>query len=387
MSIRLRSLGGDQLESLADAILNKELKTRRYGTSREMDYVFPDDTLTMGNVNESLTRLGARTPIDVQWDQNGNVKGFSGGSAIRNSSGGINLDQVPTPKGSDYTKYSPSVVDSTASELVKAQLYPELYGGATGQVGQARDMGLAHRYNDYDSYRSMNNQMEVEPEVLTYLMNGGLSKGKADKPLRETTFNKAGGIGSEARSQVLIPGTDKRFLDLPAKERGAYLRDRGNTFLGQWLGQRGGSMGTAESVIFPPGKASHMDHVQSLSSSIDTKGPGAWGYSDAPSNFSYLDADYNVNTKLNYDLQTTHQLGRIADTLRQKGYGDSIPANLTQKELGDPNRKRLSQNEAIGELISKTIPADSSVEDLAVAIQLLKQAEAEQMAWNGQLAI
>ena len=143
-------------------------------------------------------------------------------------------------------------------------------------------------------------------------------------------------------------------------------------------------MGTAQTQIFPPGTPSHMDHIQSLSSSIDVKGPEGWGYSDDPTNFSYLDQDYNVNTKLNYDLQTTHQLGRLADTLRQRGYGGSIPPNLTQKELGDPNRKRLSQNEAIGELIMKTIPPNAGAEDLAVALQLLRQAEAEQMRWNGR---
>jgi len=386
MSLRLRGIGGDQLESLADAILNKELSTRRYGRTREMDYVFPDDNLTMGNVDESLTRLGARNPIDVQWDQNGNVKGFSGGSVIRNDFGGINLDQVPTPQGRDYTKYSPSVVNSTESELVRAQLYPELYGGATGQIGLARDMGLAHRYNDYPSYHSMNDQMSVDPAVLDYLLRGGFTKGKADKPIRDTAFSKAGGAGTKAREQILVPGTDERVIDLRGQESSDYFDNRGRSFLNQWLGQRGGSMGTAESVIFPPGRPSHMDHVQSLSSSIDTVGPSGWGYSDSPSNFSYLDKDYNVNTKLNYDLQTVHQLGRIADILRQKGYGSKIPPNLTDTQLSDPNRKRLSQNEAIGELIMNTLPPTASVEDMRLALQLLQQAEAEQMMWSGRLA-
>ena len=185
---------------------------------------------------------------------------------------------------------------------------------------------------------------------------------------------------------VLIPGTDKIFSQLPKEEQAAYLKQRGDVFLNQWLQQKGGSMGTAQSQIFPPGTPSHMDHIQSLSSSVDVKGPEGWGFSDDPSNFSYLDQDYNVNTKLNYDLQTTHQLGRLADTLRQRGYGGSIPPNLTQKELGDPNRKRLSQNEAIGELIMKTIPPNAGAEDLAVALQLLRQAEAEQMRWSGRLA-
>ena len=144
-------------------------------------------------------------------------------------------------------------------------------------------------------------------------------------------------------------------------------------------------MGTAQTQIFPPGRPSHMDHIQSLSSSVDVKGPQGWGYSDDPTNFSYLDQDYNVNTKLNYDLQTVHQLGRLADTLRQKGYGKNLPPNLTDKELSDPNRKRLSQNEAIGELVMKTLGVES-VPNMKLALELLRQAEAEQMAWSGRLA-
>jgi hypothetical protein len=129
-----------------------------------------------------------------------------------------------------------------------------------------------------------------------------------------------------------------------------------------------------------------MDHIQSLSSSIDAKGPAGWGYSDDPTNFSYLDADYNVNTKLNYDLQTVHQLGRLADTMRQDGYGARLPKNLTDKELGDPDRKRLSQNEAIGELVMKTIPPTADTRELEYALGMLRQAEREQMQWTGGLA-
>jgi hypothetical protein len=129
-----------------------------------------------------------------------------------------------------------------------------------------------------------------------------------------------------------------------------------------------------------------MDHIQSLSSSIDAKGPAGWGYSDDPTNFSYLDADYNVNTKLNYDLQTVHQLGRLADTMRQDGYGARLPKNLTDQELGDPDRKRLSQNEAIGELVMKTIPPTADTKELEYALGMLRQAEREQMQWSGGLA-
>ena len=146
-------------------------------------------------------------------------------------------------------------------------------------------------------------------------------------------------------------------------------------------------MGTAQTQIFPPGNPSHMDHIQSLSSSIDVAGPEkGWGYSDDPTNFSYLDEDYNVNTKLNYDLQTVHQLGRLADQMRQAGYGENIPPNLTAKQLSDPNRQRLTQKEAINDLIIRTVQPDTP-EKLDYALRLLRQAEAEQMSWSGSKAV
>ena len=349
-----------------------------------MEYVFPDDRLTVDNVDEAITRLGARTPATLEYNDAGDIASITGGEAIRNKKGGINIDKVPTPRGADYVKYSPSVVDSSKNVLVEAQLYPERFPDATGAVGAARDMGLAHRYNDYDAYRAINNRMEVTPEGLDKF-NSVVTKGKAEKPIAAGMSGGGAILGSRG-DVVLIPGTDKIFSQLPKDEKSAYLKERGDAFLNQWLSQKGGSMGTAQSQIFPPGRPSHMDHIQSLSSSVDVKGPEGWGYSDDPTNFSYLDQDYNVNTKLNYDLQTTHQLGRLADTLRQGGYGGSIPPNLTDKQLSDPNRKRLSQNEAIGELVMNTIPPTSGAEDLEIALQLLRQAEREQMQWNGSLS-
>ena len=372
-------LGGDRLEAAADALLNDLTGSTRYGKTREMDYVFPEDKLTLDNVDEAITRLGARTPATLTYGTDGSITNIEGGNVIRNKKGGINIDKVPSPKGKDYVKYSPSVVDSSKNVLVEAQLYPERFLDATGQVAAARDMGLAHRYNDYDAYRAINNRMDVTPEALERF--GALvTKGKAEKPIASGMSGGGAILGSRGDT-VLIPGTDKIFSQLPKEEQAAYLKQRGDVFLNQWLQQKGGSMGTAQTQIFPPGTPSHMDHIQSLSSSIDIKGPEGWGYSDDPTNFSYLDQDYNVNTKLNYDLQTTHQLGRIADTLRQMGYGDRLPPNLTQKELGDPNRKRLNQNEAIGELVMKTL-GTVDVKDMEVALQLLRQAEAEQKDWK-----
>ena len=384
-----RMLGGDRLEGAADALLNDLTGSKRYGQTREMDYVFPDDQLTLSNVDEAITRLGARTPTKLTYGSNGAITNIEGGNVIRNAKGGINIDKVPNPVTSkdsrDYVKYSPSVVDSSKDELVRAQLYPELYPEATGQLAAARDMGLAHRYNDYESYRGINNRMAVSPEALERF--GALvTKGKADMPIARG-MQGGGAIMGRRGGQVLIPGTDRIFNTLSKEEQAAYLKPRGETFLNQWLSQKGGSMGTAQTQIFPPGTPSHMDHVQSLSSSIDILGPEkGWGYSDDPTNFSYLDKDYNVNTKLNYDLQTTHQLSRLADTMRQDGYGATLPPNLTQQQLGDPNRQRLSQQEAISELIMKTVQPDTP-DKLEYALKLLRQAEGEQIAWSGRKAV
>jgi len=375
-----RQLGGDRLEAAADALLNDLTGSKRYGKTREADYVFPDDVLTLENVDESITRLGARTPANLTYGKDGKIIRIDGGEVIRNSKGGINIDQVPSPSGRDYVKYSPSVVDSTQNQLVEAQLYPERFAEATGPLGEARDMGLAHRYNDYDTYRGINNRMEVTPEALERF--GSLvTKGKADLPIG-TGMSGGGAINGSRGDTVLIPGTDRVFSSLDKDEKAAYLKGRGEVFLNQWLQQKGRSMGTAQTQIFPPGNPSHMDHIQSLSSSIDTVGPEkGWGYSDDPTNFSYLDQDYNVNTKLNYDLQTVHQLGRLADTMRQGGYGANIPPNLTSKQLGNKDRQRLTQDEAVKELIIKTVQPDTP-EKLDYALSLLRQAEREQSEWK-----
>ena len=108
-----RALGGDRLEGAADALLNDLLSTDRYGRSREMDYVFSGDELNAGNVDEAITRLGARTPTKLTYDDAGNITNIEGGNVIRNKKGGINVDKVPSPSGENYIKYSPSVVDSS----------------------------------------------------------------------------------------------------------------------------------------------------------------------------------------------------------------------------------------------------------------------------------
>ena len=220
-----RLLGGDRLEGAADALLNDLTNSSRYGKTREMDYVFPDDKLTAEGVDEVITRLGARTPTKLTYDSDGRISAIDGGNVIRNAKGGINIDQVPSPRGRDYVKYSPSVVDSSKNAVVEAQLYPERFTNATGQLGAARDMGLAHRYNDYDSYRAINNRMEITPEALERF--GSLvTKGKAEAPIAKG-MSGGGAINGTRGDMVLIPGTDKIFSSLSSKEKAAYLKERG----------------------------------------------------------------------------------------------------------------------------------------------------------------
>ena len=170
-------------------------------------------------------------------------------------------------------------------------------------------------------------------------------RGKGNTPLRSNGFVKSGGIGTPKRSQILIPGTNTRFIDANKATQSAYLDDRRNQLVGQWLRQGGGSIANPSTVIVPPGSFSHMDHVQSLSSSKDTIGDKGWGYSDADENYSYLDEEANVHSKLNYSIQGQHQLMRLADFMRQKNL--PAPPRLTRDQLSDPDRERLSTESAL----------------------------------------
>ena len=113
-----------------------------------------------------------------------------------------------------------------------------------------------------------------------------------------------------------------------------------------------------------------MDHIESLSSSVDTKGPEGWGYSDDPSNYSYADAEYNVHSKLNYGIQGTHLMMKLADDMRRAG--EKFPARLSQSELGNPNRVRLSDEAGAIRLATDEAPsADIAGPRLVDIIQYL----------------
>jgi hypothetical protein len=310
----------------------------KYQSYREIDEVFPEK-LTRDNADESLLALAPRTPITgIDSVSNSPI----GGEAILDSKGRVNLDQIPfNPNELSHT--APDAVNSDADPLLGAFLNPNAVNvkdlDGNPSLSRAVNLGKAMSANDTEAYRRAGMPVEVTDEAAEYLA-GMFTKGKNNTPLRSSGFVKAGGLGTDSRAQILIPGTDTRFVDASKDQQGRYMDDRNVAFVKQWLGQGGASIGNVRPTIVAPGKNSHMDHVQALSSSVDTVGADGWGYSDSPSNFSYLDAEANVHAKLNYSLQGQYRMMKLADEMRRQGR--AFPARLTQTQLGDPNRKRLT---------------------------------------------
>ena len=98
----------------------------------------------------------------------------------------------------------------------------------------------------------------------------------------------------------------------------------------------------------------------------------SWGYSDDPKNWSYLDKEANVHSKLNYTLQGQYMMMKLADEMRKKGH--PFPARLSRSELGDPNRKRLTDEEGAIRLVTdKATDSTAAGEDLLTLIQLFNK--------------
>ena len=346
---------------LLDDILGTGNKYQNY---REIDEVFPDE-VNIGNAEKVLLSLAPSTKINI--DDSGNI---TGGDAILDNKGRVNLDKIPYSVN-ELSHTAPDAVNTDIDPLMGALLNPDKVD-TTGNpaLQRAVAIGTAMRANDPAAYRSAGMPVAVDDAAAAYIADR-LSKGKNDLPLRSTGFVKAGGLGTESRDQILIPGTNIKFTDAPKDVQKAYLDQRNNAFVKQWLMQGGASIANPRATIIPPGKDSHMDHIRSLSSSDDTKGMGeGWGYSDASDNFSYADAEYNVHSKLNYGIQGTHLMMKLADEMRRAG--QPFPARLSQSELGDPNRKRLTDEEgAIRLATDKATSADAAGERLVDIIQYL----------------
>lgn len=327
---RKAAVGG----ALLDAV-NAETGTKtNFGGYREMDEVF-DNKVSMYNADEVVAALGARTPVSFS---NGEV---IGGDLITDKKGRINLDTIPSD-ARQLSHTAPDAVNTDADKRLGAMLYPERMTDVPSDMKRAHDIGSAMMANDPVAYKEAGMPIEVNRDAAEHI-TGRMVKGKNNQPLRSTGFVNAGGLGTDSRGQILIPGTNVRFNDADKATQKAYKDKRAVDFMQQWLAQGGASIGNPSTAIVPPGKRSHMDHVQSLSSSVDTVGDKGWGYSDDPTNFSYLDEEANVHSKLNYDIQGQHLMMRLADEMRREG--TPFPARLSQSELGDPNRRRLTDEE------------------------------------------
>jgi len=351
------------LNAVASQVLDDIKGTDRYTTSRFVDEVFPE-RVTRENADELLSALAPRTPVVID----GNT--VSGGDVILDSKGRLNLDNIPMNSREIYH----TAPDSVNSEIpvMRALLDPDSYVPAVGDnpnLARAVAIGRAMGANDTAAYKRAGMPIEVDEDAVSYIADK-LVRGKGGQPLRSTGFVKSGGVGTESRNEILIPGTDTRFVDLGKKEQGAYLDDRRDVLVGQWLRQGGASIANPSTVIIAPGKRSHMDHVQSLSSSRDNLGDQGWGYSDSRPNMSYLDEEANVHSKLNYDIQGQHQLMQLADFMRRNNM--AAPPRLSQSQLGDPNRKRLTNEEALVRLATdKATDVTSGGEALLEALQIL----------------
>lgn len=340
---RKAAVGG----ALLDAV-NAEAGTKtNFGGYREMDEVF-DSKVSRYNADEVVGALGARTPVSFNGSE------VVGGDLITDKKGRINLDTIPSD-ATQLSRTAPDAVNTDVDKRLGAMLYPERMTDVPPELKRAHAIGKAMMAGDPAAYKKAGMPIEVDRDAAEYITEK-MVKGKNNTPLRSTGFVGAGGLGSESRGQILIPGTDVRYNDADKETQKAYKNKRAVDFMQQWLGQGGASIGNPSSVIVPPGKKSHMDHVQSLSSSIDTIGEKGWGYSDDPTNFSYLDEEANVHSKLNYGIQGQHLMMRIADDMRRQGL--PFPARLSQSELGDPNRRRLTDEEGAIRLATDKLTMD-----------------------------
>ena len=368
---RLRKAGDPEYQGLLNAIgsklLDDELGTgSKYQSYREIDEVFPE-TINIDNADTVLFGLAPTTRVNI--DDTGNV---TGGDAIFDNQGRVNLDQIPFKK-EELSSTAPDAVNTDNDPLMNAVIYPDNIDTTNNpSLARAVNIGKAMRSNKPSDYRMAGMPIGVSDDAAEYLASK-FSKGKNNQPLRSTGFVKAGGVGSAGREQILIPNTNIKFIDATKEDQKEYLDARNVNLVKQWLMQGGGSIGNPRSTIVPPGKHSHMDHIQALSSSVDTKGINdSKYYSDSPENFSYLDEEANVHSKLNYSLQGQHLAMYLADRMRKAG--KPFPARLSQSELGDPNRERLSDEAGAIRLITdQASNPDDAGEELLALIQYLNK--------------
>ena len=332
-----------RLNAVGSTLLNQEKGTDRYTKYREMDEVFPEH-VTLDNADEVLMALAPRKEVTINSD--GTV---TGGDAITDSKGRVNLDQIPRNLD-ELSKVVPDQVNSSLDPKMRAFIYPDEVNSPS--LYRAAEMGKAMRANDTTRYREVGMPIQADDDAIEYIADR-LTQGKNNTPIRSGSFVSSGGLGSEKRGHILIPGTDKVYKEQDKATQAAYKDVRRNNLVGQWVRQGGASIGNPSTAIVPPGIDSHMDHIQPLSRSIDSLYPESDYYSDAVENMSYLDAPSNVHSKLNYYISGQHNLIRLADEMREAG--QPFPARLSRQQLSDKNRVRLSDEEGAFRLATDKI--------------------------------
>ena len=192
---RKAAVGG----ALLDAV-NAETGTKtNFSGYREMDEVF-DSKLSMFNADEVVASLGARTPVSFNGSE------VVGGDLITDKKGRINLDTIPSDS-SKISRTAPDAVNSDTDKLMGAMLFPEKMTEVPSDMKRAHAIGSAMMANDPVAYKEAGMPIEVDRDAAEHITNK-MVKGKNNQPLRSTGFVNAGGLGTESRGQILIPGTD-----------------------------------------------------------------------------------------------------------------------------------------------------------------------------------
>ena len=190
-----------RLNAAGSYLLDDILGTgNKYQSYREIDEVFPDE-VNIGNADQVLLSLAPTTKVNIDSDRN-----ITGGDAILDNKGRVNLDKIPY-NADELSHTAPDAVNTDIDPLMGAMLNPDNVD-TTGNpaLQRAVKIGTAMRANDPVAYRAAGMPIAVDDEAAAYIA-GRLSKGKNDLPLRSTGFVKAGGLGTESRDQILIPGT------------------------------------------------------------------------------------------------------------------------------------------------------------------------------------
>ena len=172
------------------------------------------------------------------------------------NTGRVNLDKIPRNLD-ELSKVVPDEVNSSLDPKMRAFIYPDNVNSPE-LSSCSRDGYKPCVLTMTARYREVGMPIQVDDEAAAYIADR-LSQGKkSDTPIRSGSFVSSGGLGTEKRGQILIPGTNKVYNDQDNATKAAYKDVRRNNLVKQWLSQRGASIGNPSTAIVPPGMDSHM---------------------------------------------------------------------------------------------------------------------------------